>query len=62
MLASSVDMTAGTPGDMYLVDKHEKCLQAPEKNNYCFSHSAFTESRVSHLAKRSSFLFMFWGV
>ncbi len=27
MFASSVDMTAGTPGDMYFVDKHEKCLK-----------------------------------
>ena len=26
MLASRVLMTAGTPGHMYLVERHEKCL------------------------------------
>jgi len=27
MLASNVLMTAGTPGHMYLDERHEKCLQ-----------------------------------
>ena len=33
MLASSVLITAGTPGHMYFVDKQEKCLEKNKMEN-----------------------------